>query len=187
MSVELKSELKGTIKKHYRKFLNHAYIHIGCKETAQDVVQEAFLSAYQNLNKFRQESKIDTWIFGILNNKILEYQRKKTQEQKYVEYNVEEILFHKSGKWKKEWLMNDWTEHEQQEQNNLMIKFLKKCFDALNEQYKKVFSLKFFADKNTQDLCKACNITPDNAWQILHRGKLQLKICIQSQMNNNKK
>lgn len=178
-----KKELfQSLVQNNFKKFFTHACIHLGCKETAKDVVQESFLIAYQKLSSFEGKSSLETWIFGILNNKILEHHRKKQSEKKHIDFNAEEILFHKNGKWKKEWLINDIEEKESIEQKNKLVQFLKHCFAGLSEQYQKIFSLKFFANKKTEEICQLCNVSDDNVWQIIHRGKLQLKICIQSQL-----
>lgn len=180
--VNIQSEFKSVIDSKYKKFFTHAYIQLGCKETAKDVVQEALTIAYQKLSSFEGKSSLETWVFGILNNKILEHHRKKQTEKKHIDFNAEEILFHKNGKWKKEWLINDIEEKESIEQKNKLVQFLKHCFAGLSEQYQKIFSLKFFANKKTEEICQLCNVSDDNVWQIIHRGKLQLKICIQSQL-----
>ncbi|MCX7728726.1 MAG: sigma-70 family RNA polymerase sigma factor [Bacteroidia bacterium] len=183
--LDIKQQFKNIVQTRYKKFFLHACIHVGCKETAKDLIQDTFLTAYQKLNTFKEQSAVETWLFGILNNKILEYYRKQTNEQKHIEHQTEEeILFHKNGKWKKEWLYNEIEEKEHRDEQNKLIQILKKCFLHLNEQYQKVFSLRFFANKKTNEVCKLCGITEDNVWQIIHRGKLQLKICIQSQLKN---
>ncbi|GIV29845.1 MAG: RNA polymerase sigma factor [Bacteroidia bacterium] len=181
IEADIQADFKQLVEKSVKKYLHHAYIQTGCKEAAKDLVQDAFLTAYQKLSTFEKRSSLETWVFGILNNKILEYYRKNKGENIHVEFNAEEVLFHKNGKWKKEWLIDD-EEKEGKEQENALVKFLKQCFSKMSEQYQRIFSLKFFAGKNTQEICKLCQCSADNVWQVLHRGKLQLKICIQSQL-----
>jgi RNA polymerase sigma-70 factor (ECF subfamily) len=177
----IKEHFKEVIFKKYKSFFTHAFINVGCKETAKDLVQETFLTAYQKLSQFEQKSSLETWLFGILNNKILEhYRKKKSESQRITKFEEEEILFHKNGRWKKEWIIDEHFDSE--ETQNTIIKFLKQCFSKLSEQYQKIFSLKFFSEKSTKEICQLCNVTEDNVWQVLHRGKLQLKICIQSQL-----
>ncbi|EJS91688.1 RNA polymerase sigma factor, partial [Pasteurella multocida subsp. multocida str. Anand1_cattle] len=42
---------------------------------AEDVVQEAFVSALKNIESFKRQSALKTWIFAILKNKIIDYLR----------------------------------------------------------------------------------------------------------------
>ena len=46
-------------------------------EDAEDIAQEAFISVYKNLHKFRADSKIYTWIYRIAINKTYDFFRKK--------------------------------------------------------------------------------------------------------------
>lgn len=56
------------VRRHQKKMLNIAYRMTGNYEDACDIVQEAFLSAYRTLKKFRGEAKFSTWLFGIVVN-----------------------------------------------------------------------------------------------------------------------
>ncbi len=56
------------VRRHQKKMLNIAYRMTGNYEDACDIVQEAFLSAYRTIRKFRGEAKFSTWLFGIVVN-----------------------------------------------------------------------------------------------------------------------
>ncbi len=43
---------------------------------AEDIIQEVFLSVYKNINKFKRESSIYTWIYKIAINKTFDFFRK---------------------------------------------------------------------------------------------------------------
>lgn len=47
------------------------------KEIAEDLVQDTFLAAFHHLDSFKAESSPKTWLFRILNNKIIDFYRKK--------------------------------------------------------------------------------------------------------------
>ncbi len=60
-----------------------------CSEQVDDLAQEVFLAAYQQLGKFRQEAKFSTWLLGIARNKAMQYlrteSRRKKHRQKYAD------------------------------------------------------------------------------------------------------
>jgi RNA polymerase sigma-70 factor (ECF subfamily) len=56
------------VRRHQKRMFNIAYRMTGDYEDAADVVQEAFLSAYRTIKKFRGEAKFSTWLYGIVVN-----------------------------------------------------------------------------------------------------------------------
>jgi RNA polymerase sigma-70 factor (ECF subfamily) len=48
-----------------------AYHKTSSKETAEDLVQDTFLSAFHKIDTFEGKSSPKTWLFSILNNKSL--------------------------------------------------------------------------------------------------------------------
>ncbi|CAN5617074.1 N/A [soil metagenome] len=45
-----------------------AYQMVGRRDDAEDMVQEAFIRAYQNLHRYRDEAKFTTWLLRIVTN-----------------------------------------------------------------------------------------------------------------------
>jgi len=56
------------VEKHQKRMVNIAYRMIGDYEAACEVVQDAFLHAYQAIRKFRGEAKFSTWLCRIVIN-----------------------------------------------------------------------------------------------------------------------
>jgi RNA polymerase sigma-70 factor, ECF subfamily len=57
------------VEKYYKKIYNLAYRFVGDAEEANDLAQEIFTAAYQNLKKFRGDAKFSTWLFQIATNR----------------------------------------------------------------------------------------------------------------------
>lgn len=64
------------VERHQDRLFNAAYRMVGSEEDARDIVQDAFLKAYQNLSRFRGESGFYTWVFRITMNLALSHRRK---------------------------------------------------------------------------------------------------------------
>lgn len=47
---------------------------------AEDLVQETFTAAYRSISGFKNDCHPKTWLFSILNNKIVDYHRKKFKD-----------------------------------------------------------------------------------------------------------
>ncbi len=52
-----------------------------CNEDAEDITQEVFLLVYKNIQQFRGESKLSTWIYRIAVTKSLEWERRKKSKK----------------------------------------------------------------------------------------------------------
>ncbi len=72
----VKSSVKGDreafnalVEKYYKKIYNLAYRFVGDTEEANDLAQEIFTAAFQNLKKFRGDAKFSTWLFQIATNR----------------------------------------------------------------------------------------------------------------------
>lgn len=75
--------------RHYDKAALRLAIHLtGSDCDAQDVCQEAFLSAYRNLASFRFECSFYTWIYRIVANRCLDYLRRRRHHHETVSLNV---------------------------------------------------------------------------------------------------
>jgi RNA polymerase sigma-70 factor (ECF subfamily) len=59
------------------RLYNTVYRLVGNAEDAQDVVQEAFLNAYQSLGNFKGDSLFFTWIYRIAINAAISLKRKQ--------------------------------------------------------------------------------------------------------------
>lgn len=55
------------------KILNLAYRMTGIEETARDLTQDIFIKVYQNMETFRGEAQVYTWIYRIAANHVLNH------------------------------------------------------------------------------------------------------------------
>src|ERR1700740_917734 len=60
------------------------------REDAEDVVQDAFLKAYSNLNQFQGQSKFYTWLVRIaVNEALMKLRRRRTDKTVSIDEDVE--------------------------------------------------------------------------------------------------
>ena len=52
-------------------------------DVAQDIVQETFVAALKSVAKFRNQSKIYTWLCSIANKKVVDFYRRQKRQAKY--------------------------------------------------------------------------------------------------------
>ncbi|MBW6481946.1 MAG: sigma-70 family RNA polymerase sigma factor [Vicingaceae bacterium] len=166
-----------------------AYHKTSNKEIAEDIVQETFMAAFKSLNNFKFDSQPKTWLFSILNNKIIDYYRKSaknivnTTKDEQVFMKATDELFNSDGHWTNTSL-STWQDEEHLLDNQDFNTVLSLCIGKLPNNWRLAIESKYQKDKNASEICKELNITSSNYWQMIHRAKLQLKICIEKNWTN---
>ena len=69
-------DFDSIVEEHSSFVYNVAYRMMGNVEDAEDVVQDAFISAYRAFERFRGESRVTTWLYRITVNAALMKLRK---------------------------------------------------------------------------------------------------------------
>ena len=69
----MKYDIETLMRKHGNEVLRTAYSYVKDKFTAEDIFQEVFIKVYKNLENFRDESDIKTWIIRITINTAKDY------------------------------------------------------------------------------------------------------------------
>jgi len=65
-----------------KKIFHLCYGYTGDDDAANDLLQETFLKVWQNLDKFRNQALISTWIYRIAVNTCLTYLRTEKRQGK---------------------------------------------------------------------------------------------------------
>ncbi len=67
------------VQRHSDRFYRLAYRYVQSRETAEDVVQDAFLKLWENPGRWQPEraSKFTTWFYRIIVNLCLDWQKRK--------------------------------------------------------------------------------------------------------------
>ena len=157
------------------------------KETAEDLVQETFMIAFQSFNKFEGKSDPKTWLFGILNHKIADHFRKvyrhpvlnESDRNPEAGKDFLDTFFDADGSWIKEQKPKAWDEDSPLPDNPEFLKALQGCLSKLPSNWFAAINLKYLEEKKGEIICQELGVTPTNFWQILHRSKLKLRKCLE--------
>jgi len=164
-----------------------AFFKTSSKEVAEDLVQDTFLSAFHKIDGFEGKSQPKTWLFSILNNKVIDHYRLSARTTKknisLTENRGNEIsdrIFSTHGCWNSNNLNTIWDQEEELLDNPEFNSILESCVDELPTKWKLAITYKYLTEKKTEDICQELEITTSNYWQIVHRSKLLLKKCLET-------
>jgi len=183
--TENKVLLSNWVSEFTDELYSWAVFKVSDSELAQDLVQDTFLVAAEKIENFRGDSSPKTWLFSILKNKIIDVYRKKTNKPVNIENDVLSKFFDAAGAWENDRVPKNWNEEEGHLLDDSEFQLvLAKCLDALPEKWSTCVRLKYLSEKKGEEICQEVGIALTNYWQIVHRAKLQLRNCIETNWFN---
>ena len=144
---------------------------------AADCVQEAFFSAFRNLDRFEGNSRLSTWLHRIVVNACLMKLRSRARNP---EVSIESLLpefntwgHHARGvrSWQKlpvEELLTDETRA-----------LVRRCIDMLPEDFRTILLLRDIEELSTEEAAAVLNITTGTAKVRLHRARQALRTLLE--------
>ena len=140
-------------KQYYQRVYRLCVGYLNDKDWAKDVAQETFITVWQQLEKFRDESSIGTWIFRIASNQCLRQIEKEKRMPK------DQIL----------------KDYEDKTANSIEFKtaFLYKCIAELPESDRLIISLEL-EDVNQNEIASILGLSEANVRVKIHRIKEKL-------------
>lgn len=149
---------------------------------SEDIVQETFLAAAENLNKFQGDSHPKTWLFGILKNKIADYYRKQNSRPRtlHIASDNLSIFFDDHGRWGENDRPIPWGDTSDNifDDHNFQT-VLNTCINKLSNQMRSCLYLTYFQGKKGADICQETGLTATNYWKIMSRARLHMRDCLE--------
>ena len=155
-------------------------------DLAEDLVQETLLSAYSTGDSFQGRSLVNSWLFAILKNKIIDALRQIGRQRKVFTALDDELLdetfeshFFPNGHWTPEGQPQHWNTPEKSLNNNEFQKILQSCLYNLPKNTARVFTLKEILGFSSNEIQQMCGISTANYHTIMHRARESLRQCLQ--------
>lgn len=159
--VEGKADTYAVLVERYKDMVyNVAYRMFGDADLAQDLAQESFISAYNNLKNFRYDSKFSTWLYRIAINKCKDYLKGKRQHVPIDE--VSETAFTKSNP------------EEDISKKQIMDK-VQAAINMLPEDYREAIVLKHIEGLDYREMEVILNLSANALKVKTHRGREMLR------------
>lgn len=147
-----------------RSMYNVSYRITGREEDAEDALQEAFISAFKNLDSYRADATFGAWLKRIVVNKAINVLKKRRHE-----------LMSEDEPWDvaEEEAPSDYKEE-------LTIERVKKAIEELPDGYRSVLSLYLLEGYDHQEIAEIMGITESTSKSQLNRakGKLREKLTV---------
>ena len=128
---------------------------------AQDVLQDTFIKAYQNIHQFKSDSKLYTWLYRIATNEALQQLAKLKKMQKKdedAEYYMQNLVAQNA-------------EHDAEEIQVL----LQKAIQTLPEKQKLVFNIRYYDELPFEEISNILEMSVSTCKTNYHYAKEKIE------------
>ena len=129
------------IRRHQEKLYWHIRKIVISHEDANDVIQETFIKAWNNLGNFRGDSKLFTWLFRIATNEALSHLKRSRRKTRIPFIDLENRL------------ENTMEGDYYFDGDELQLKF-QKAILKLPEKQRLVFNMKYFDEMKYDEIAE---------------------------------
>ena len=167
----------------------YALVRLRDSTKAEDMVQETFLAALRGGNKFGGRSAERGWLVAILKHKILDYYRKSNRETSFTDldfYSDEESDRFtpdglSAGGWVHQLGPMEWpSDPGAGLDSQAFWKIFHDCSSKLPVNVSAVFTMREVDGIESKEICKLLNISESNLWVMLHRARMALRRCLET-------
>ncbi len=174
-------EYEKLVVKYQKKMLNVAYRMIGSFEDACEVVQDAFLSGYRNLDSFRGTSKFSTWLCSIIINLSKNRILKMKTESRHEQYSLDDPVETEDGLIRREVAHNGPSVVDTLEKDELKRK-VQDCIKRLEHESREVIVLKDMQGFSYGEIAGMLKIAEGTVKSRLFRARDAIKGCLKKVM-----
>ncbi|WP_237589376.1 RNA polymerase sigma factor [Polaribacter sargassicola] len=136
-----------------------AFRYVKDRFLAEDVMQEAFIKAFKNIKKYKNEVAFGAWLKRIVINQSIDYLKKNKLEL----IQIDQEVVTKIEK-------DDW-----QVESTISVDEIITVINNLKEKYRLVLTLYLLEGYDHQEISQVLNITENTSRTHLLRGKKLVK------------
>lgn len=148
---------------------------------AQEILQDAFLSAWRNLPTFEGRAQFGSWMYRVTVNAALMLLRSRNRHPEVTVDDVEPAALNEAVAESGQMMRSnaDWSQRpDDQLQSEELRKHIQTSVDALPEGLRTVFLLRDVEELSTEDTAELLQLSVPAVKTRLHRARLALREAI---------
>ncbi len=167
------------VEKYHKQMVVVARAIIG-DSLAEEVAQEAWVSAYRALPRFEGRSSIKTWLYTIVSNEAKTRLRKESRlvrlsdNEEILSGYLGEERFNDNGRWSSPPSHWETESPDSLLENEQLSACIEKTLDILPPMQKSVFLLRDIEQQTLEEICNILDITQSNVRVLIHRARIKL-------------
>lgn len=152
------------------------------RNSAEEAVQETFLSALKSIEQLRTAEAEGAWLMAILKRKVIDQVRSQARQPASLETDpVVSAMFDKRGNWSKSAKANSAMRLDSIERDEFRALF-QDCLKKIPPTQASTFWLREVQQESAEEVCKVLDISTSNLWVLMHRARLALVECMKTRL-----
>ncbi|MCR5521824.1 MAG: sigma-70 family RNA polymerase sigma factor [Lachnospiraceae bacterium] len=162
-------DIETLMREYGNDVLRTAYSFVRDREAAKDLFQETFIKANYNLDKFRGDSSIKTWLIRITVNVCKDYLKSAYQKKVVPMTQVEEDSLR---------VEDDYEQIENEDRDEQ----IRRAVNSLPENYREVVLCVYFREMSVADTSAALGVPEGTVKSRLARARDVLKSKLEGRL-----
>ncbi|MCX6786336.1 MAG: sigma-70 family RNA polymerase sigma factor [Candidatus Kaiserbacteria bacterium] len=156
------------IKRYEAKLMRYLErLGVGLLEDREDILQNAFIKAYKNLNSFDPTLAFSSWMYRIVHNEAMSFFRAKHARPQVVLNEEGEALITE--------LQDETADTSLLAETRLSQKELTKALETLSQSYRDALTLRFFENRSYAEMSDILQVPVGTVSTLLYRAKHALR------------
>lgn len=178
--IEIINQLKQGNEAAFRKLVdsyqklvvNTCYGMLHNREDAEDIAQDVFIEVYRNVERFRADAKLSTWLYRIAVNRSLNHIR-DNKKHKWFQSFENEVEAKNRQLMQVESSDTDQPEFELENKQRAVI--LHEAINSLPENQRVAFTLSKYEELSYQEISEVMDLSVSSIESLLFRAKKNLQ------------
>lgn len=165
------------VRRFERPVFSLVYRLVRHRETAEDLAQEAFVKAYQNLDRFDPKYKVSSWLFKIAHNHAIDHLRRRRPQTLSIEgspYAESERGEDRSGLS----LASDDESPDAEVAARELGDAIEHAIAHLRPQYRTAVVLRHLEGRAYEEIAQIMDLPVGTVKTYLHRARGELKVAL---------
>lgn len=153
------------VRRDHRRLLAYARSLVADEAACEDLVQEAFITAYRNLDRYEPDRDFTAWVRGIVRFKYLEHCRRRREQP------LEEAVLAAIDRRHEGWDREAGGDAD-------LLEALRACLGHLKDRLRRAVELFYLEGRSVEQVASATQASEAAVKKRLQRGRAFLADCL---------
>jgi RNA polymerase sigma-70 factor (ECF subfamily) len=151
---------------------NLLYRMLGNRAEAEDLLQEVFILVFKQIDTFKEDASISTWIYKIATNTCINTKKYLSRRKHYNNKSLEDLSEHEQPT---HVAAGGFPRPDEMAEGLQMEKLLQEIIVSMDDDYKLVLILRDIQNLSYEEIEQILGIARGTVKSRLHRARMELK------------